>query len=281
MYTRCPRCRTVFRVTQAQLEARAGLVRCGKCAAVFRADFHLSLTVPERPPADAPTPARAEPTPEKIPTPTPTPAPAHDTATPAVVPAPDAAQTVPEDVDATIPTVSDIPPWSRTRRERISPLLWGLGSLALVISLVGQFIFVFRNELAAAPALRPAVAGLCGWLACQWAPPRPPVADLGQTTISPHPQYGNALRIRAVVLNQTQIRKPLPLLEVSLTDTNGMLLARRAFQPSEYGASGKAIATGLAPHATTEAVLDVTNPDGKAAGFEVRLYAPPAAARKQ
>ena len=34
-YTRCPSCRTVFRVTPPQLAMRAGQVRCGHCRTVF------------------------------------------------------------------------------------------------------------------------------------------------------------------------------------------------------------------------------------------------------
>jgi len=40
-YTRCPGCRTVFRVTTAQLALREGQVRCGQCRAVFDANDHL------------------------------------------------------------------------------------------------------------------------------------------------------------------------------------------------------------------------------------------------
>src|SRR5438105_12024242 len=41
MYTRCPECQTAFRITVAQLKARDGLVRCGRCDSIFRADLHL------------------------------------------------------------------------------------------------------------------------------------------------------------------------------------------------------------------------------------------------
>lgn len=37
MLTTCPECRTTFRLSNAQLEARRGLVRCGYCRAVFNA----------------------------------------------------------------------------------------------------------------------------------------------------------------------------------------------------------------------------------------------------
>lgn len=39
--TRCPACKTTFRVTREQLLARAGKVRCGSCKHVFDATAHL------------------------------------------------------------------------------------------------------------------------------------------------------------------------------------------------------------------------------------------------
>src|SRR5688572_9300536 len=45
MFTRCPECQTTFRITVAQLKMRDGLVRCGRCDAVFRADLRLFATL--------------------------------------------------------------------------------------------------------------------------------------------------------------------------------------------------------------------------------------------
>ena len=39
--TRCPHCTSVFNITDEQLAARGGHVRCGSCLQVFRADQHL------------------------------------------------------------------------------------------------------------------------------------------------------------------------------------------------------------------------------------------------
>lgn len=59
--TCCPNCSTTFRVTDAQLAAHQGKVRCGRCAFVFHApDFIQSLII-DTPAEQAPTPA-AEPT---------------------------------------------------------------------------------------------------------------------------------------------------------------------------------------------------------------------------
>lgn len=52
MLTSCPECRTTFRVTQVQLDAKRGLVRCGHCNAVFNA-YDALLPEIEMPPVEA------------------------------------------------------------------------------------------------------------------------------------------------------------------------------------------------------------------------------------
>ncbi len=39
--TRCPHCGSLFRVREAQLQAKNGIVRCGSCLEMFRADLNL------------------------------------------------------------------------------------------------------------------------------------------------------------------------------------------------------------------------------------------------
>ena len=41
MYTKCPECRAVFRVTTEQLSMAEGLVRCGICDSVFNGREHI------------------------------------------------------------------------------------------------------------------------------------------------------------------------------------------------------------------------------------------------
>ncbi len=47
MYTECPNCQTVFRVSAQQLRAAAGKVRCGRCSQVFDALAHRTAWEPE------------------------------------------------------------------------------------------------------------------------------------------------------------------------------------------------------------------------------------------
>src|SRR5262245_21502190 len=54
MMTRCPTCSTAFRVTEQQLRARDGQVRCGRCDTLFDAMTTRSADPATRPPRDVP-----------------------------------------------------------------------------------------------------------------------------------------------------------------------------------------------------------------------------------
>jgi predicted Zn finger-like uncharacterized protein len=60
--TRCPKCSTSFRITDAQLQLAKGAVRCGSCLSIFKALDHLVETTPqpEVEPAPTTTPASDE-----------------------------------------------------------------------------------------------------------------------------------------------------------------------------------------------------------------------------
>lgn len=62
--TKCPHCGSSFRITDVQLAAKGGSVRCGSCLQVFRADLHLvgapaPAARPAAPAAPAPGAAKA------------------------------------------------------------------------------------------------------------------------------------------------------------------------------------------------------------------------------
>ncbi|HEY1289026.1 MAG TPA: DUF3426 domain-containing protein [Burkholderiales bacterium] len=65
LVTRCPKCATAFRVLPAQLGARSGQVRCGKCNTVFDGIAALvDASQAPKPPEAAPAPPADEPLPE-------------------------------------------------------------------------------------------------------------------------------------------------------------------------------------------------------------------------
>lgn len=252
MYTRCPECQTAFNITIAQLKARDGLVRCGRCDSVFRADLRLFA---------APGPAAGGPRNES------------ESETEISLTLDDDSEYV--DIGETsaseIPVVSDLSLF-QARRRGPPTVVWLLGVLLAAAVLVGQFAYFYRDELAQLPELRPTLAKFCALAHCELAAVAPQlVPELLRTQIAPHPRYANVLRIRASMVNRTDAPLPPPLMEVSLTDNDGRLLARRTFTPREYLGSRAAAMALLSPNVVVNALLDVTNPDGRAAGFEVHL----------
>ena len=269
MYSQCPACLTTFKVTSAQLAARGGMVRCGICSAIFQAERRL-LRVPPTPGAGttASTPdetvsakkskrgrggknrgASSRRRRTRIET-------ALTTST----------------EDAAIPTVTVLEGMAKSR-SFWRPFFWSLGNLTLFILLAGQFLYFYHDELAADPAWRPVVREFCDHAGCELRP-RQDIAriELLQTSIAPHPKYENALRIRASLVNRAAFAQAYPGMEISLTSNGGQVLARRTFAPAQYLETPATAA--LTPNVAATALLDVTNPDGKAVGYEIRLVTP-------
>jgi predicted Zn finger-like uncharacterized protein len=53
MYTQCPKCSTIFTMTEADLGAHQGLVRCGRCQEVFNASWNFVGSLPDEALPDA------------------------------------------------------------------------------------------------------------------------------------------------------------------------------------------------------------------------------------
>ncbi|SFL83648.1 DUF3426 domain-containing protein [Marinobacter zhejiangensis] len=65
LLTRCPKCKTQFRVTAEQLSVANGKVRCGSCMGVFNALEHRTTATPSKPAAQPEPPKAAEDKPAK------------------------------------------------------------------------------------------------------------------------------------------------------------------------------------------------------------------------
>jgi predicted Zn finger-like uncharacterized protein len=297
MYTRCPKCETVFHITMEQLQAHNGTVRCGRCDHIFNADQQLFSDIPESAPVKKPAAKEQKktraPAPNKTKTAKAKPARASK---PAAAPAKPSAPAEPpnEEVEAA-PA-----PWSAPAPERTTPVetrapaspallsvapktprrsfstFWILGIAVLAVTLAAQTVFFYRNQLAAHATLRPHLMQLCDLLGCRVQPPY----DLGRieliqpTNIAPHPRFANALRLRATLVNRSDKSQPHPYMQVSLTDSAGRVLARRVFSPQQYLEQPTA-GDDMLPHLAIGALIDLTNPDEKTVGYQIDFLAPP------
>lgn len=277
MYTRCPQCQTVFRITAAQLKARDGMVRCGRCQHAFRGDQHLV----ERPAKNelkssgstrkrSSRKTAATGTARKAPSaPIPTPPPAEQEPPQTAV---DQAAAEPVGTEF-LPTLT---PLEARRRPHTRAIYWLLGNLVLVLVLLAQGLVFYSPQLAhQVPALRSTIDTLCGSLPCRHLPAIDMHRlDLVETQVTPHPRYDRALRIKATLVNRAEMVQPYPQLEVSLIDSQGQLVARRLYTPREYLQKPDEVGRGLPPQVAVNIQLDITSPGAQANGYEILLLPP-------
>jgi predicted Zn finger-like uncharacterized protein len=286
--TRCPACGTVFRVVLDQLRVSEGWVRCGRCSDVFNAgqalvDLESGATrrlVFETPPGEpappAPPAAHGQDTVAELDEP-----PVIENAEPPFDIVADEAE-APAQADAP----SDEPPApppvqmpsfvrraeqaQRWRQPRVRAALAGLGVLA-ALALAAQVTYTFRDLIAAGiPSLRGTLVAGCDALGCSVGPPHAiehvSVESSGLVRVEKSSLYRLAVALR----NRAGFDVALPALEVSVSDGQGKLLARRVLRPAEMGASQLALGAGR--DLLLQATLQIaTEP---VAGYSVEIFYP-------
>lgn len=267
MLSTCPECQTSFRIAQAQLDSRRGLVRCGRCNAVFNA---YDTLLPE-----LQTPPAAEPEPPAAAAPPPAaefaPAPASESA-----PAPMPEVEVESWLRAERPTLPELelPPEEKTPQEQTpsrqpSPKeqdsaqpaqesaedilltelfkrkehppagkawLWGPVALLLFLTLGGQLAYFFRADLAAhLPEARPWLEQTCRTLGCTIPLPQDSEAlRIEASSLETDPENKSRAILRLSLSNRSEQAVAWPHLILLLTDVNDTPLAQRPFMPVEY-----------------------------------------------
>lgn len=264
--TRCPTCNTRFKASQEQLEAHNGLVRCGRCQAVFDAVENLY--------DDEPSPQLSLPIMTEEPAPPQTPPSAQEQ------PASGADRTTEETPPLTLAqqviVAEELPQAVRKPAGKSRRWPWAIGSLLLLIVLLAQAAYFFRVELAARlPGLKPALAAYCGLLQCSI--PLPQQADLmsiESSEMEADPSRASVITLNATLRNRAPYAQAFPDLELTLTDMQDKALVRRTFRPAEYLQHGEDEKQGLAPNRETGVKLHLDTADLKPAGYRLFLFYP-------
>lgn len=156
-----------------------------------------------------------------------------------------------------------------TAAESRGALAWALATLLLVAFIVVQYGYFMRNDLARFPQLRPWLEKICDVTGCTIPLMYSPhLIKLVSRDIRTHPTEGDALRVRARILNEASYPQTYPVLSVELSDMNGKVIASRLFQPTEYLPTGVDVEAGIAPKAHADIQLDLLDPSHAAVGFE-------------
>jgi predicted Zn finger-like uncharacterized protein len=253
--TRCPNCGTAFRVQPAQLSARGGKVRCGKCANVFDGVAALVAESPQSNQAETET----EPSPQL----------ALFTAA-RKSPVAGAAEAANEDAPVA-DFLDEAPPPAR-------PVAWTLGAALAFLMLSAQAVHYFRTEIAVLiPEVRPYLAAACMTLKCDLKlPRRPKLMAIESSDLQADGRRDNVIVLNAVLRNQAQFAQEYPALELSLTDERDEAVARRVLTPADYlaGLPPEQIARGIG--AGADAALRVYFDTGglRAIGYRMYLFFP-------
>ena len=283
MITTCPACSTAFRVSQEQLAAREGRVCCGKCAMIFDARETLETEPPESVsennalPGDRTAQASTAAFPE----------PGHVSAAPpgardignaslepsdaSLTSAPPAGQ-----LDGITPRKTD-PVFTAAEPKRATyPARWVAASTLLALTLMAQFAFHYRGEIAILfPEIRPVLAELCTNLGCDVPlPRRAELISIESSDLQADPANPSVMVLTATLRNRAAFSQSHPSLELTLTDTQDQPLARRVLAVNDYLERSTSAETGFSGNSELPVKVYVEASSLKATGYRLYLFFP-------
>lgn len=276
-YTRCPGCKTIFRVTPEQLAIREGQVRCGHCRTVFDGNANMISLAPQ----PRPVTADGEVDEAALGPPTVTLRSAQ-ALQPAVTIAPPPA---PPSAPSTVAPQEEIDEiayeerfaWSKRKRKsrRLNALMAAAIPL-LVLLLVAQVVFHFRDAIAAHwPVTKPALTTACTALGCAVRPLR----DIGALSIDASdlqadPAHKGLLVLTATLRNRAPWPIAYPHLELTLTDSQDRTVVRRALMPGEYAGGSADTASGITANGELPVKLFIDASATTQSGYRLFLFYP-------
>jgi len=249
LVTRCPACGTAFRAQSAQLSARGGSVRCGKCGTVFDGIAALveegadQLALEPSPQLGLFDPSRR---------------------------APAAARA---DDDSPLPPFMADPPDPRRR------WIWASFCVLAIVAFAWQGLQRFHAELGAAlPEMRLLLRAACDAAGCEpLLPRRPDLMSIDSSDLQADPRREGLIVLNAVIRNRARFAQDYPALELTLTDEGDRPVLRRVLAPRDYletARAGAQIAEGVAPGSETALRVFLDAGRTRATGYRLYLFYP-------
>jgi predicted Zn finger-like uncharacterized protein len=320
--TQCPHCGTQFRVTLAQLELRDGQVRCGSCREVFNGIdtvFEYTGEPSAAPSADSEA-SEAQDFSNRMTL--------FDVGTPGGTKTAASESNMQEELDALSRAISDLQskPWApspTTERtefadEQPAPfaaagtataaeqpgfvkeareqarggsgrrvLLW-VGIPLLLLALVAQLSWMFRNELAArSPQAGKLLRAACVRLHCEIKLPlnleqlslsssrleQAPLSESSPAAAGNGNDAALPMTLIALLQNTSDTAQTWPALELTLRDTDGTLLVRKVFLANNYVTPNE-LREGMPARSEREIRLPLALTGEPPAGFAVSIFYP-------
>jgi predicted Zn finger-like uncharacterized protein len=165
------------------------------------------------------------------------------------------------------------------RKQRIGRavhIVMAVGSAILLIALLAQATYVFRDQIAAwFPRTKPALANVCARLGCQVGLPAQiesvSIESSELQTLSPD---AGTFALTVLLRNHGATEQAWPNIELTLNDNNEKPLARRVFVPREYLTEAGEAKKGFAARSEQPVKLYFELAQLKASGYRVYLFYP-------
>jgi predicted Zn finger-like uncharacterized protein len=290
-FTRCPGCKTIFRVTPQQLAMRGGQVRCGHCHTVFDGIGALISLAPRlRAQRDEPEYDEAALGPPTVTLRNaqalePHPAPGDDARD-----SPNEAS--PEDDDEGDSEAREFAnaeaayaarfSWQdKGTRRRLPAWVYAASVPVLVVLLATQALFHFRDAIAAHwPGTKPALITLCAAAGCRLRPLQEINGlSIEASDLQADPAHKGLLILSATIRNRVPYALAYPYLELTLSDVQkqtqqDVIVVRRAFAPQEYVSGAADLESGIPANSELSVKLFVDASATTQAGYQVYLFYP-------
>lgn len=260
MYVECPRCEALFRITSQDLTRADGLVRCGQCLEVFNGLDRLRALQPDAEPEELDgAPDEHERTqleltpPEQV----------------VLAEAPSPGDQSDPDTELESEVLRDPALAATDGGRRRGGLVWGALNLLLILALGLQYVHAERRELYRYPELQPWLERMCALASCE-LPPRRDASriELLNRNVYSHPNREGALMITATLVNTAPHPQPFPLVELTLSDLQGQIVALRRFRPAEYLSARETAPNPMEPGVPAALTLEIRDPGSHALAFE-------------
>ena len=265
MYTKCPECNSVFRITEELLEIADGLVRCGLCDAVFDGKENLHEESEQQYSPDHDTSTDLQEPVEKI-----------DEEDLYVTE--DYSNEDHRDDDKTLIESEKVPSAIRedfgggVLSKPANPLhaaLWTGGAIALALVFLGQITYWQDTDVLP----RTWVNNFCSVVGCKSDIERDLNAiKILNRNIFTHPNVKNALMITSSFVNASENMQPFPLLQIALLNTQGEIVAIRRFSPEDYLVNKNLLTTTMKSNEPVGVRLEVFDPGSDVIAYEIEFY---------
>lgn len=308
--TLCPQCATRFKVSDEQLEAHDGLVRCGRCQNVFNAREYLqqdepspqlSLLIDEEP---APVTQDSGDDTIKLPVAEPSPTgeevaiadsgesgasdvpndetreapPDDESYHPDLTPIPNLTELEeePTTLAQQVQFVDDPVEVDKTSASKPRPYLATVLGTTLLLLLSAQGTYYFRDTLAVKlPGLKPLLVDLCGRLDCSIQLPHDVDAlSIVSSELEADAKLVNVITLHALLQNRARYSQAWPSLELTLTDSRDDAIARRTFHPADYLKNKDDLERGIGRNREQEIALKLDTTDLRPSGYRLLLFYP-------